>query len=109
METGLFYDGPMHEACAEAALKICPMALATMDYSKNFDSRPYDTALIVLGKVQALSPDSIGLMYSQGFSIKNVWTGDGIIWFFQSYPNGGIRWRNRKNTQGKKGVCLETR
>jgi hypothetical protein len=63
----IFQDGPMHEACAREAIRLCPFVSARKDYSaKTKAAKPG------MFEGPAVRPEKMRLMFSTGYDLVRL-------------------------------------
>lgn len=84
-EHGAFIDPPMHHACAEYALRVCPF-LAAPSYAKRIDDRklkpanmPDDMALARVDHMPPSQPERFGLGCTRAYRLVHPGPGETIF------------------------------
>lgn len=90
MESGCFYDPPMHKECAEYAFKVCPFLACTKGYSKA-PLKQYDNITIVTdSNIPRQRPTKMGIMHAKGWHMVTFQGSE----YFQADNIQNIEWKD---------------
>jgi hypothetical protein len=90
METGCFYDPPMHRECADYAFKVCPFLACAKGYSKAPVKPQKDVIVVTDPNMPAIRPNKMGILHAKSYHMMNFQGSE----YFQADDVQGIEWKD---------------
>lgn len=90
MESGCFYDPPMHKECAEYAFKVCPFLACARGYSKAPPKQHENTTIVINESMPNQRPNKMGIMQASSWHMVYVQGNE----YFQALNIQHIEWKD---------------